>query len=952
MSVAEVLRPKRFAWKTVGCRSDRRAELTRTHVRTHTNARTHTQTYAQMLAHRRVCLAVVRPTGKNVFLSRGRKFSTGPCKTSRVRYLATTRTPGTGQSAAVEAVEKVGHWEDWMVNLRGEDSWLKGPRADAWFTGKRPVYGECPGVLPDGTFTSLALPRLDQITRQGTQDYFDNTWTAYELLFAGLNGEEYFYRPAPHGLRHPQIFYYGHTPCLYVNKLRVAGVLDQPVNAYFESIYEVGVDEMLWDDMHKNDMVWPTVKETHEYRQEVYEVVSNVIATHPDIGSGERITWDHPLWALYMGFEHDRIHLETSSVLFREAPEELVQVPPTFAPMHPSVNDESRATHEPVPGVHYPAENRFISVEGGGVQLGKPRNFPTYGWDNEYGTRTVETPSFSATEFMITNGDFLEFVKDGGYRTERYWSEDGWGWRKFRNMKNPFFWELDGPSGSFRFKLRTIFETVDMQWDWPAEVNHHEAKAYCAWKGEKDGRTYRLPTESEWNLMKDPSLSLEAARNDPMADPVVAYSGAELVRNPDLPHSANVNMAFGSASPVGSVGPKSASGHYDIMGNVWEHAEDNFNPLEEGLVSYVGGQHLCNYKIHPVYDDFSMPCYDGRHDMILGGSFMSTGDEASTFSRFHFRRHFLQHSGFRMVHSNGPVPAAVLEGENNFEGSSTVATQEVAEENIYETKALVDQYLDLHYAGCSMEDESIPFMMKHEGLPAATKRFPQRVAELLFELDGSHNDSVKTSSLTRVLDLGCAVGGSSYTLATKYDEVVGVDFSQAFIDAANSMKSGDKITYDIAMEGTLTMTARACHEENVDEDAMGRTHFQQGDACNLNEAALGQFDSVVMANLLCRLPKPHDCLDSISRMVKPGGLVVLTTPFSWLEQFTPKDHWIGGYVDLDTNEAVDSQAALQKAMEARGFSRVYSDPIPLVIREHQRKYQYIIADATGWRKEN
>lgn len=63
------------------------------------------------------------------------------------------------------------------------------------------------------------------------------------------------YSPPVHGLRHPQIFYYGHTACLYVNKLRVAGVLDRPVNAYFESIFEVGVDEMLWDDMHKNDMV-------------------------------------------------------------------------------------------------------------------------------------------------------------------------------------------------------------------------------------------------------------------------------------------------------------------------------------------------------------------------------------------------------------------------------------------------------------------------------------------------------------------------------------------------------------------------------------------------------------------------------------------------------------------------------------------------------------------------
>ena len=65
----------------------------------------------------------------------------------------------------------------------------------------------------------------------------------------------FFCSPPPHGLRHPQIFYYGHTACLYINKLRVAGVLSKAVNPYFESIFEVGVDEMLWDDMHKNDMV-------------------------------------------------------------------------------------------------------------------------------------------------------------------------------------------------------------------------------------------------------------------------------------------------------------------------------------------------------------------------------------------------------------------------------------------------------------------------------------------------------------------------------------------------------------------------------------------------------------------------------------------------------------------------------------------------------------------------
>lgn len=136
-------------------------------------------------------------------------------------------------------------------------------------------------------------------------------------------------RPAPHGLRHPQIFYYGHTPCLYINKLRVSGVLSKPVNAYFESIFEVGVDEMLWDDMHKNDMLWPTVSEVHEYRKQVYETVANAVMTHPSLDdSNGPVTVDqnHPMWALFMGFEHERIHLETSSVLFRETPYHLVQV--------------------------------------------------------------------------------------------------------------------------------------------------------------------------------------------------------------------------------------------------------------------------------------------------------------------------------------------------------------------------------------------------------------------------------------------------------------------------------------------------------------------------------------------------------------------------------------------------------------------------------------------------
>ena len=272
----------------------------------------------------------------------------------------------------------------------------------------------------------------------------------YVLFSISLRRYLYFLsRPPVHGLRHPQIFYYGHTPCLYINKLRLAGVITKPVNPYFESIFEVGVDEMLWDDMHKNDMVWPAVSEVHEYRKYVYDAVVDVIMNHPsldDNGGKEPVVVNqsHPMWALFMGFEHERIHLETSSVLFRETPIELVQKPKNWPLVHPSAYIHPTKTTKPTEGVDFPSNN-MIPVDGKTVQLGKPLDFPSYGWDNEYGERTVSVPDFSASEHMVTNGEFWKFVSDGGYRNEEYWCADGWAWRQHRNIKWPFFWKPVGP---------------------------------------------------------------------------------------------------------------------------------------------------------------------------------------------------------------------------------------------------------------------------------------------------------------------------------------------------------------------------------------------------------------------------------------------------------------------------------------------------------------------------
>ena len=66
-----------------------------------------------------------------------------------------------------------------------------------------------------------------------------------------------------------------------------------------------------------------------------------------------------------------------------------------------------------------------------------------------------------------------------------------------------------------------------------------------------------------------------------------------------------------------------------------------------------------------------------------------------------------------------------------------------------------------------------------------------------------------------------------------------------------------------------------------------RLSFYQGDACNLS-SDLGQFGCVLAANMVCRLPNPFEFLDRLPSLVAPGGTLVITSPYSWLEEFTPK----------------------------------------------------------------
>lgn len=152
-----------------------------------------------------------------------------------------------------------------------------------------------------------------QKKRAELKAYFEQTWDLYEALFSLINQDQAFYlRPEP--LRHPLIFYYGHTAVFYINKLLLGKYIQTRVNNQIESVCAVGVDEMSWDDLSPDNYQWPSVEAVSEYRDQVKEQVLDLIDNMP---LTLPITQDSLAWVILMGCEHERIHIETSSVIMR-----------------------------------------------------------------------------------------------------------------------------------------------------------------------------------------------------------------------------------------------------------------------------------------------------------------------------------------------------------------------------------------------------------------------------------------------------------------------------------------------------------------------------------------------------------------------------------------------------------------------------------------------------------
>jgi len=686
-----------------------------------------------------------------------------------------------------------------------------------------------------------------ELKRQEIKAYFQYCYKRYESLFDLIADEKaYFQKADP--LRHPIIFYYGHTATFFINKFKLAKIIDERIDPRLESIFAVGVDEMSWDDLNEKHYEWPTLSQTQTYRDKVYDLVSELIDRLP---LELPITEDSPWWVIMMGVEHENIHLETSSVLIRQLPFEYVQE---------DVNWKECSHYTDAP------QNELLEVSSGRVILGKKRDANLFGWDNEYGDHQAHIPSFKASKYLTSNAEFLDFVKDGGYSNDTLWCKEGRAWRDYTHAKYPLFWKKKEKG----YTLRTVNREITLPLSWPVEVNHLEAAAFCKWKSKKEGVHIALPTEDEYIRLRDESTVLSYLEWTAKGENI-----------------ANINLeGFASSVPVESY---KHGDFYDVIGNVWQWSRTPIYPFE-------------GFKVHPVYDDFTVPTFDGKHNLINGGSWISCGNLATQKSRYGFRRHFYQHAGFRYVQSN-------------YEEKVTT--------NSYTTDSIISQYCHFGWGKNALSVEN----------------YPAKCASIALEY-------MKDKPKGKAFDIGCAIGRSSFELARGFSEVIGVDFSTRFIQEAQKLKESGILRYVMPTEGEL----ESFHEVNLAaynlEEERKKVLFWQADACNL-KPIFKDFDLIFAGNLIDRLYDPKKFLDSLVSRLNEGGLFIMTSPYTWQEESTPKEKWIGGY--KRDGENVSTLEGLKEILEPQ-FELIDRRDIPFVIQETARKYQHTIAEMTVWEK--
>jgi putative 4-mercaptohistidine N1-methyltranferase len=247
-------------------------------------------------------------------------------------------------------------------------------------------------------------------------------------------------------------------------------------------------------------------------------------------------------------------------------------------------------------------------------------------------------------------------------------------------------------------------------------------------------------------------------------------------------------------------------------------------------------------------------------------------------------------------------------------------------QNPYETDELLNQYLGFHYGDTYFGVEN----------------YAAHCARLC--LQHSEGRTRRTA-----LDLGCAVGRSAFELATVFEQVIAVDLSARFIDASIRLQTGEAMDYWLQDEGQIGRNSSVCLKQSPLWENADRVVFEQGDACvkRTNEPVA---DLVFAGNLIDRVAQPAAFLRGLEHRVALGGLLIISSPYTLLPDYTPIENWIGGTVKegkpLSMRQGMES--LLSPAFRLLGEP----EEVPFVIRETARKYQHSVAQMTVWERRS
>ena len=242
----------------------------------------------------------------------------------------------------------------------------------------------------------------------------------------------------------------------------------------------------------------------------------------------------------------------------------------------------------------------------------------------------------------------------------------------------------------------------------------------------------------------------------------------------------------------------------------------------------------------------------------------------------------------------------------------------------YHSDTAVSQYCDAHYGPNKF----------------GVANFSKKIVQLcIAALEGKPQ--------RRALDLGCAVGRSSFELATHFDQVTGIDFSSRFINIANRIQRHGRIGYQLPEEGDIISDHKVLLADHDLTETASKVTFYQGNARCL-ETRFCDYDLVLAANLIDRCSEPRKFLAGIHQRLVIGGLLAIASPYNWLEHYTPHKQWLGGRFRAGT--PLTSLEGLEKKL-SKHFTMI-GDPqeVEFVIRETARMFQHCISQVTLWRR--